>query len=143
MHNAPSMIVSDNGNDPFVVNIEKITEQNNNFRTTLWTGTYLQLTLMSIEPGSSIGLEVHPNTDQFLRIEQGFGRVMMGKNRDNLNYQHNVRDGFAILVPAGTWHNILNIGKTPLKIYAIYAPPHHPRGTIHKTKADAEAAEKS
>lgn len=143
MRNMTSMIISDKGNDPFVVDIEKITEQNNNFRTTLWTGTYLQLTLMSIEPGSSIGLEIHPNTDQFLRIEQGFGRVIMGKNRENLNYQQNVKDGFAVLVPAGTWHNILNIGNAPLKLYSIYAPPHHPRGTVHKTKADAEAAEKS
>ncbi len=140
---AQFIAVSDYGNDPFVFNIEKATEQNNNFRSTLWTGTYMQLTLMSIDPGSSIGLEIHPDTDQFLRIEQGFGRVMMGKSRDNLNYQKNVKDGFAILIPAGTWHNILNVGKNPLKLYSIYAPPHHPRGTIHKTKADSEAAEKN
>lgn len=135
--------VPDYGNDPFVVNIERVTEQNNSFRSTLWTGTYMQLTLMSIEPGSSIGLEIHPDTDQFLRIEQGLGRVLMGKNRENLNYQQNVRDGFAIFVPANTWHNILNVGKIPLKLYSIYAPPHHLRGTVHKTKAAAEAAERS
>ncbi len=141
--NMQFVTVSDYGNDPFVVNIEKVTEQNNNFRSTLWTGTHMQVTLMSIDPGISIGLEMHSGTDQFLRIEQGFGRVIMGRNKENLSYQQNVKDGFAILVPAGIWHNILNIGKIPLKIYSIYAPAHHARGTVHKTKADAEAHEKS
>lgn len=133
--------VSDYGNDPFVVDIRRLTEQNNNFRSTLWTGTYMQLTLMSIEPGSAIGLEIHPDTDQFLCVAQGVGRVLMGKSKEILNYQQNIRDGFSILVPAGMWHNIINIGKIPLKLSSIYAPPHHPRGTVHKTKADSDASE--
>ncbi len=132
-------ITNDYGNDPFVVNIEKVTEQNKNFRTTLWTGTYMQLTLMSIEPSTSIGLEIHPETDQFLRIESGMGQVFMGKSKENLNFRQNVKNGFAIFVPAGTWHNVVNVGKTPLKLYSIYAPPHHSRGTVNQTKSDAES----
>ena len=134
------IITNDYGNDPFVVNIEKATEQNNNFRTTLWTGTYMQTTLMSIEPGSSIGLEIHPDTDQFLKIESGMGQVFMGKARENLNFRQNIREGFAIFVPAGTWHNVVNTGKSPLKLYSVYAPPHHPRGTVNDTKSAAESA---
>lgn len=134
------IITNDYGNDPFVVNIEKATEQNNNFRTTLWTGTYMQTTLMSIEPGSSIGLEIHPDTDQFLKIESGMGQVFMGKARENLNFRQNIREGFAIFVPAGTWHNVVNTGKSPLKLYSVYAPPHHPRGTVNATKSAAESS---
>lgn len=134
------IITNDYGNDPFVVNIEKATEQNNNFRTTLWTGTYMQTTLMSIEPGSSIGLEIHPDTDQLLKIESGMGQVFMGKARENLNFRQNIREGFAIFVPAGTWHNVVNTGKSPLKLYSVYAPPHHPRGTVNATKSAAESA---
>lgn len=134
------IITNDYGNDPFVANIEKATEQNNNFRTTLWTGTYMQTTLMSIEPGSSIGLEIHPDTDQFLKIESGMGQVFMGKARENLNFRQNIREGFAIFVPAGTWHNVVNTGKLPIKLYSVYAPPHHPRGTVNDTKSAAESA---
>ena len=137
--NSPPPNLIDYGPEPFVVNIEKATKLNNNYRTTLWTGNHLQLTLMSIPPNSDIGLEVHHDNDQFLRIEDGQGLVTMGKSKDNLNYQKNVRDGFAVFVPAGTWHNIINTGKIPIKLYTIYAPPHHPQGTVHKTKAIAEA----
>ena len=128
----------DYGPEPFVVNIEEATKNNNNFRTALWTGNHLQVTLMSIPVGESIGLEVHPDNDQFLRLEQGEGLVQMGSTKNNLNFQKRVRDNFAFIVPAGTWHNLVNTGNVPIKLYSIYAPPHHPRGTIHKTKADAE-----
>lgn len=130
--------IRDYGNAPFTVNIEEITKENDTFRTALWTGTHLQLTLMSIPVGESIGLEIHPDTDQFLRIEQGDGLVQMGIDKNNLNFQRNVSNNFAILVPAGTWHNLINIGNVPIKLYSIYAPPKHPRGTVHLTKADAE-----
>ena len=129
---------TDRGPEPYVVNIDEATKRNNNFRTALWTGTHLQLTLMSINVGEDIGLEMHPDTDQFLRIEQGQGLVMMGRNRDNLSYQSRVMKDFAILVPAGTWHNVINTGRVPLKLYSIYAPPKHHRGTVQKTKKDAE-----
>lgn len=133
------LITNDYGNDVFAINIEKITEQNKNFRTTLWTGTYMQLTLMNIEPSSSTGLEIHSNTDQILRIVSGIGQVFMGKTKENLNFRQNVKNGFAVFVPSGTWHNITNIGKIPLKLYSIYAPPSHPRGTVHKTKSDNDS----
>jgi len=125
------------------VNIEEVTKQNNNFRTVLWTGTHLQLTLMSINPGEDIGLEVHPNLDQFIRIEEGQGLVKMGDRKDKLNFQAAVYDDIAFIIPAGKWHNLINTGYKPLKLYSIYAPPQHPYGTVHKTKADAEAAEEN
>ncbi len=93
---------------------------------------------MSIPVGTDIGIEMHPNLDQFLRIEDGIGLVMMGPNRNALNYQKRVNGNYAIIVPAGTWHNIINTGNRPLKIYSIYAPPQHPFGTVHRTKKDAE-----
>ncbi len=141
-NNCPIMSFKDYGPEPFVVNIARATRRNQTFRTALWTGKYLQLTLMSIKVGEDIGLEIHPNTDQFLRIEQGRGLVKMGSSKDDLNFQRPVFANDAILVPAGTWHNLINTGNVPLKLYSIYAPPQHPRGTVHPTKADALAAEK-
>jgi len=142
MYNPKQFIeLKDYGPEPFVVNIEDVTKQNNNFRTALWTGTHLQLTLMSINVGEDIGLENHPNLDQFIRIEEGQGVVMMGDRKDNLNFRRKVYDDYAFIIPAGKWHNLINTGNKPLKLYSIYAPPQHPYGTIHKTKEDAEAAE--
>lgn len=131
----------DHGGKPFVVNINEATKQNNTFRSALWTGSHLQVTLMSISPGEDIGLEIHPDVDQFLRIEQGQGVVEMGKSRDTLDYVQNVSDDSAIMVPAGIWHNVTNTGSAPLKLYSIYSPPNHPFGTIHATKVDAMKAE--
>jgi mannose-6-phosphate isomerase-like protein (cupin superfamily) len=133
--------LKDYGAEPFVVNINKATKQNNTYRTALWTGTHLQVTLMSLNVGEDIGLEMHPNVDQFLRVEQGQGIVQMGKRKDKLNFKRNIYDDTAIMIPAGTWHNVINTGNIPLKLYSIYAPPNHPFGTVHVTKADAVAAE--
>ena len=130
--------IRDYGPEPFVVNIEKVTKENDTFRTALWTGEHLQLTLMSIPVGESIGLEIHPDTDQFIRLEQGEGLVQMGANRNNLNFQRRIGRDFAFIIPAGTWHNLINVGNEPIKLYSIYSPPKHPRGTVHKTKAEAE-----
>lgn len=135
------MNIVDHGMEPYVIDIEKATKINNNFRTTIWTGAHLQTTLMSIPVGGDIGLEIHHGVDQFLRIEQGLGLVQMGKSMEHLTYTMKAGDGYAIFVPAETWHNIINIGRVPLKLYSIYAPPQHPQGTIHQTKAIAEAAE--
>ena len=137
----PFTSVTDYGPDPFVVDITKATVHNNTFRTALWTGDHLQLTLMSIPVGEDIGLEAHPDVDQFIRIEEGQGLVQMGNSRDNLYLRQPVFDDYAIVIPAGTWHNLTNTGNKPLKLYSIYAPPNHPWGTIHRTKAIAEAAE--
>lgn len=132
---------NDYGPKPFVTNIDSAVMRNNNYRRALWTGKYLQLTLMSIPVGGEIGLEVHPDTDQFIRIENGYGLAMMGSEKNSLNYQRPVKGGFAVFVPAGTWHNILNTGRTPLKLYTVYAPPHHPHGTVQATKAIADEQE--
>ncbi|MFD1021075.1 cupin domain-containing protein [Thalassobacillus hwangdonensis] len=134
---------TDYGPNPYVVDINQATIDNNTYRTAVWTGDHLQVTLMSINPGDDIGLEVHPHVDQFLRIEQGQGVAQMGPTKDNLNFEREVMDDSAIMIPAGTWHNVTNTGDTPLKLYSIYAPPNHPFGTVHNTKADAEAAEGS
>jgi mannose-6-phosphate isomerase-like protein (cupin superfamily) len=124
-----------------VINIEEAAKQNDTYRTALWTGSHLQLTLMSIKVGENIGLEIHPNTDQFIRIEEGEGIVKMGDRRDELNFQKKVENDSVFIVPAGKWHDLVNTGNKPIKLYSIYAPPKHPRGTVHETKADAEAAE--
>ncbi|NWQ42598.1 cupin domain-containing protein [Bacillus sp. EB106-08-02-XG196] len=141
--NQRNIEMKDYGKQPFVVNIEEATKQNSTFRTVLWTGSYLQVTLMSINMGEDIGLEMHPDVDQFLRIEEGHGIVQMGDSKDNLTFQARVSDDFAIMVPAGKWHNVTNTGNTPLKLYSIYAPPEHPFGTVHRTKAEAMAAEEN
>ena len=132
--------INDNGPAPTVVNIETSTIENTNYRTTMWTGKNLQLTLMSIEPGHDIGLEVHDTHDQFLRIEQGLATVSMGPSQDQLKtWQASASD--AVFVPAGTWHNLECNDGVPLKVYSIYAPPQHAHGTVHVTQAEAEAAE--
>lgn len=133
--------LKDYGPSPFVVNIEKVTKQNDNFRTALWTGNHLQLTLMSIPVRGEIGLESHPDLDQFIRIEEGQGIVKMGNRKDSLDFQEKVYDDYAFIIPAGTWHNLINTGNIPIKLYSIYAPPQHPHGTVHTTKEEAEAAE--
>lgn len=138
-----SIKLKDYGPEPFVVNITKATNQNDTYRTALWTGNHLQLTLMSIKVGESIGLEVHPTTDQFIRIEDGQGLVKMGDTKDMLYFNEKVYDDFAIFIPAGKWHDIINTGEKPLKLYSIYAPPNHPKSTVQQTKAIAEAAEKN
>ena len=121
----------------YVGPIESHTLNNTCFRRVLFTGKHAQLVVMSLLPGEEIGEEVHPNVDQFFRIEQGEAKVVFNKKEE-----HVLRDADAILVPAGTYHNVINVSKTkPLKLYTIYSPPNHPDGTVHKTKNEAEAAE--
>jgi Mannose-6-phosphate isomerase len=135
--------IKDYGRKPLVINIERAAKQNDTFRTALWTGEHFQVTLMSIPVGGDIGLEVHPDTDQFIRVEEGQGLVEMGDARDKLDFRANAGEDFAIMIPAGKWHNLTNTGNIPLKLYVIYAPPEHPFGTVHRTKADAAASEKA
>lgn len=134
-------MIKDYGPNPFVINIEEATKENDTFRTALWTGCHLQLTLMSINVGEDIGLEMHPDLDQFIRIEEGQGLVLMGDRQDRLDFRRQVSDDFVFIIPAGKWHNLINTGNRPIKLYSIYAPPQHPYGTVHRTKAEAEAAE--
>ncbi len=130
--------IRDYGSKPFVFNIRHATNMNRNFRTALWTGQHMQLTLMSIPVGGDIGVEMHPDVDQFIRVESGCGQVYFGDGENSLHEAGVVNENYAILIPAGTWHNIVNIGNRPFKVYSLYAPPQHPFGTVHKTKADAE-----
>jgi len=121
----------------YVGSIEKTSEKNKYFRKVLFTGQHLQLVVMCLQPKEEIGNEVHADVDQFFRIEEGEARfVFEGKEK------HTVRAGEAVVVPAGTFHNVINTSATkPLKLYTIYTPPNHPEGTVHKTKAEAESAE--
>lgn len=135
------MEIKDYGSQAFVANIENLTKTNTNYRTAIWTGKLLQITLMHIPVGEDIGLEQHPDNDQFLRLEAGRARVQMGDTAEQLDFDVEAEDDFAIVIPAGKWHNVTNIGDEALKIYSIYAPVHHPAGTVHETKAIADAAE--
>jgi len=118
-------------------NIEEQTLENEYFRKVLFTGNYCQLVVMSLNPGEEIGNEVHFAVDQFFRIEQGTATFVLDDKE-----KHKATDGDAVIVPAGTYHNVINASKTKkLKLYTIYSPPNHPDGTEHKTKADAEKAE--
>ena len=129
--------IKDYGSDPLVFNMNCLAKRNTNYRAALWTGTHLQVTLMSIPVGEDIGIEMHDNSDQFIRIESGCALVQIVSHKQHLNEQKRINSNYAILIPACTWHNIINIGCVPLKLYSIYAPPQHPYGTIQKTKEDA------
>jgi mannose-6-phosphate isomerase-like protein (cupin superfamily) len=127
----------------WIDDIEKVTVENSTFRTVVFTGEHTQLTVMSLRPGEDIGLESHPNLDQFIRIEKGQARIELGPTQENIEETHDVEDDWAVIVPAGVWHNVVNTGTSEVKLYSLYSPPEHPDGTVHKTKADAEAAEHS
>lgn len=134
-----AVLLKDYGAEPLVLNIDDYTLSNTNFRTTLWTGKNLQVTLMSIPVGGEVGLELHSDIDQFLRLEAGQGRVLMGDSKENLDFIRDAKEDFAIFVPAGKWHNVINTGDEPMKIYSIYAPKEHPHGTIHIDKEASDA----
>ncbi|HET9694892.1 MAG TPA: cupin domain-containing protein [Steroidobacteraceae bacterium] len=121
----------------YVTNIERKTLENENFREVLFTGPALQLVLMAIAPGGEIGLETHDDVDQFIRVEAGQGKAILDGR------EHALEDGSAVVIPAGTRHNVINVSSSePLKLYSIYTPPEHPDGTVHRTKAEAEAYER-
>lgn len=123
---------------PHIENISHMAIHNTTFRTAIWTGSYAQMTLMSIPVCSDIGLEIHKDTDQIIRIEHGMALVKMGPCKNQLTFHEKAYIGDTIFIPAGTWHNIINIGTIPLKVSSIYAPPHHPANTVQLTKVDAE-----
>lgn len=125
----------------WVGDVEQATLENADFRKVLFTGGHLQLTVMRLGPGEEIGLEMHDDLDQFLRIEAGTARVTLGRSEDRVDEEHDVAADWAVIVPGGTWHNVVNTGAGELKLYSLYAPPEHPPETVHHTKADAEAAE--
>jgi mannose-6-phosphate isomerase-like protein (cupin superfamily) len=118
----------------FIDDLEDLTEANRDFRHVLYTGTRMQLVLMSLQPGEDIGEEIHENTDQLIRVEEGTGTLSI----DGREWR--IKSDVAAMIPAGTMHNVKNTGEKPLKLYTLYAPPEHINGTVHHTKADAEAA---
>jgi mannose-6-phosphate isomerase-like protein (cupin superfamily) len=127
--------------EPWLGDIEQETLGNDTFRTVVFTGKHTQLTVMSIEPGDDIGGEVHDGHDQFIRIESGSARVELGGSEGAPEHVQEIGDDWAVIIPSGTWHNVVNTGGEPLKLYSLYSPAEHPDGAVHRTKADAEAAE--
>ena len=128
--------LKDHGSEPFVFDIEAYTTENDTYRTSILTGEYMQMTVMSIPAGGDIGLEMHPDIDQFLRVEAGSGIVMMGDEEDDLDFEARVEHDFAIFIPAGKWHNLVNDSDEALKVYSIYSPSEHPHSTVHQTQAE-------
>jgi len=128
--------LEDKGDASIVMSIEQLVRQNTNFRIALWTGDLLQLTAMSIPAGSEIGMEQHKDEDQFIYVIEGHGTYYSGPKKDKMTYEQAIEPGSGVFVPKGKWHNITNDGSGPLKLFSVYAPPHHKHGTIHKTEAD-------
>ena len=127
----------------WVADIEQATLGNDNFRTVLFTGTHTQLTVMRLRAGEEIGWESHGHLDQFLRIEEGSGRLELGPDETTVAERHDVSDDWAMIIPAGVWHNVVNTGDGDLRLYSLYSPPEHPDGTVHRTKEEADAAEEA
>ena len=130
--------IRDYGPEPFIFSLKHAATKNQNFRTTLWTGQDMQLTVMSISPRCDIGVEIHKNVDQFFYVESGLAKVFMGCCQNNLQDMGYAKEGDAIFIPAGTCHNIVNTGNCPLKVFSVYAPPQHPYNTVHPTKEEVE-----
>ena len=129
------------GDKPTLINAQKETCENNYFRKEVWTGEHLQITVMSIPVGGEVGLELHTENDQVLGVEYGIAAVYAGQTKAGVRFLGNVKKDYLIVVPAGTWHNVINEGNTPLKLFSVYAPPHHPKGTVHVTKFDSDLAD--
>ena len=121
-----------------IINVKKASCFNDNFRKEIWTGKNAQITVMSIPVGGEIGLEMHDNLDQILVIEYGIATVYSGKSKNSVTFKGYANNECAVIIPAGTYHNLINEQNFPLKLFSIYAPPQHPVGTIHKTKFDSD-----
>ena len=121
-----------------IINIRSETLRNPNFRKEIWTGEYLQITVMSVPVGGEIGLEMHDDLDQFIKVESGCANVYMGRTKQSLKLVGKVNSDYAIVIPVGVWHNVVNACSCPLKAYSVYAPPKHPIGTVHATKLDSD-----
>lgn len=133
--------IINSGDKPTLLNLNNVARSNRFYRKEIWTGEYLQLTVMSIPVGGEVGLELHNENDQMIGVEYGVASVYTGATKQGVKFMGNVNSDYAIFIPAGTWHNIINDGNVPLKLYSVYAPPHHPKGTVHKTKFDSDLAD--
>ena len=132
--------MEDRESSPMIMDVNRAAKENCNCRKSVWTGKCMQMTLMSIPPRGEIGLEVHEKTDQMIRVEQGRGIAMMGNCQCRPNMELEIFEGDVVFVLTGTWHNIRNSCREPLKLSSTYAPPHHPKRTVHKTREDADRA---
>lgn len=126
----------DYGKKPYVIDIEEWSRRNTSYRRTVWTGEKMQVILMTIPPQEEAGLEIHKDIDQFIFIEDGQGLCQMGPEKDQLDFERVFEKNDAVLIPANTWHNIINTGSEPLKLYTIYAGPEYKEGTVHETKEE-------
>lgn len=131
----------ESGVKPCLINIRGEALRNQNFRKAIWTGEYLQVTVMSIPVGGEIGLEMHEGLEQFIKVESGYVNVYMGDTKQTVKFAGKINADCAVVIPAGTWHNLVNACACPLKVYSVYAPPKHPSCTVHKTKLDSDLAE--
>ena len=129
------------GDSPCLVNIHNASCGNGYFRKEIWTGEYAQVTVMSIPIGGEVGLDLHEGFDQILFVEYGVASVYVGKTKQEVKFFGSANSGCAVIIPAGVWHNLINEQNVPLKIVSVYAPPHHPVGTVHKTKFDSDLAD--
>ena len=127
--------IQDIGPEPQAFDMERATKGNTNYRSVAWSGRYLAGDADVDSHRGDIGLEAHPETDQFLRLDAGSGRVQMGSAQDELSFDKEVSEGWCVLVPAGTWHKITNTGATPMQVYTIYAPAHHAPDKVQATAA--------
>lgn len=130
---------SDRGPGFFTINIEDFTSANTNFRSTVWTGEQMQMTLMSIPVGGEIGEEIHTTVEQFIRVEEGEGEIYIGETQESMKAVQKIKEDEIVFIPLNVWHNIKNTGDKPLKLYSIYAPGEHARGTIHVTMEEGQA----
>ncbi len=137
----PEEQLEDMGGNPWVLDIETATVANRNYRIARWSGEYMQMVLMSLQPGEAIDLEIHEDHDQFMRIEQGQAQILMGETEDEPTFDENVTAGWAVFIPAGYWHEVRNFGDDVLKLYTIYAPSEHPEGTVHPSYDEAAGYE--
>ena len=132
-----TLSLTDYGGAPALINVKEAARQNTAYRRALWTGEHLQMTVMCIPVGEDIGTEMHPNLDQCIRIEEGTALVRSGSCRSAIKDDMRVGEGTAFFIPAGTYHNVVNVGRTPLRLSSFYAPPAHLRGTVHATQEEA------
>jgi mannose-6-phosphate isomerase-like protein (cupin superfamily) len=134
-------IETDHGNKPYVFNACELARQNRNYRTTIWTGVHMQLTLMCIPAGTDTGIEMHNNFDQLIRIESGMGKIEMGGSRSELSQKADLNACTTVIIPKGTYHRIISTGNQPLRLLSVYAPPAHKYGTVDRTKDDESKKE--
>lgn len=124
--------------EPLAINLEEATVNNQNFREVIWTGDHMQLVLLSLEPGEEIAMEMHEDLNQLLKIEKGQAQILIGPSRDELNFEREVQEDWAVLIPANHYHSVKNTGEGPLKLYTLFAPGAYPQNEVVETLEETE-----